>query len=120
MNKIFFISLLLTMCASHPMDDSDCITIADAKTLNERLESNHLEHLAEKSELVDKLGGKKVVPTGVCLTVTCALSDYSKKYPENAFNIKERRHEILRLMLQEHPKAIAELQKVKLLEESKE
>jgi hypothetical protein len=89
----------------------------DVKTLTERLRNANFVHLIEKTDLVDSLANKEVEAIGVVTAVDFALSDYDQNLQQTAIAViaKQRKPQLLKVLLQDSLDAIKELEELHLL-----
>ncbi len=118
MKKIFFVAILF-------MANTQAVKIKlTAEVLNQRLhEEQGLEYFMQKTDVVDKLANKELLPAGVVVIFDAALNNYynyleQKKHEHRSKMIEllqERRTNILETILRDSPEAIKELKESELI-----
>src|SRR5258708_2297138 len=81
--------------------------------LAKRLCDKDFNHFLEQTKIADQLGGSKLHPLGVCVTVETALYDYSEyvKNPMVAKIMKMRKNQLIATLLEDSPEALVILEK---------
>ncbi len=84
------------------------VSLPSKEVLRERLGCLGIWYFMEKTNIVERLANKELYPSGVALAVMQAMSDYAKL--EEDSTVFMQRHHIIKVILQEYPDAIKELE----------
>jgi len=98
-------------------------TMPTADILQKRLSEAGFDHFIEKTTIIKQLAGREIVALGVAMIIETSLYDYNeynlKGMPEEMARTMQtlmqmRKPQLFESLLQDHPAALAELQKLNI------
>lgn len=92
------------------------VTIPSASILKQKLNELDLADFSEKTDIVDRLGGKELGARTVVFIVESAIKDYLLRSPRvNIFKMEMARPVLMEMILENSPEAVKEYKKNGLL-----
>lgn len=119
--KVAIIAAILSINAISFAMEKDTCTMPSAEVIRERFQG--FDHFLEKTNLVQQLAGQEKHPFGVAMAVDLALHDYNaylaKGTPAPMLRMLQAQNQMnkplfIRLLLQDCPTALTELEKAGL------
>lgn len=115
---IIGLTILLPIMHSVSAMSNKLYLLASQQVLKQRFSQNRLDHFIDKTRLDQKLGNQELYALGVAAATELALSDYNEYLKNPLMNklMLINKTKIIKLILEDHPEAIKELQDEGLLD----